>query len=1105
MISASGAGIVVGGSLPTGASIVVSTFSGGISNSGTISAGGPGILVGGNSSVSGSANSSVGITTFAGGISNSGTISSGGAGIEVGGDPGASFIVTASIVVSTFSGGISNSGTISATGAGILVGGDPRAQTTSATASVSISTFSGGITNTGTISASDGILVGGDPSTQNSNATASVLISAFAGGISNGAAITVSGDGILVGGNPSASTGTQAASVTISSFAGGITNRGTITAGGDGIIVGGDPSANYLKAASIIISTFSGGITNIGTISASGDGIVVGGNPNAQRTLANASIVITTFSGGISNSGLISAGGNGIFVGGNPVANMSGIATVAISVFSGGISNSGTISASGNGIFIGGNPITTQSGNAGVVISTFSGGVTNIGMISAGGTGIYVNNVSSFTGAISNAGTISAAVNGIFIGTGVTFAAGSGIFNSGTIIGATSAIDASTATSPVTINQTAGLISGNILLSTNADVLNVSGGTINGNIVGAGTTNTLNFVLGSGTFTYGNSYSFTGINQLNVNSGTVILNGANSATNVAVNAGTLEVGDAANTGATLTSTDGVNVFGTLAGHGTVIGNVDIQNGGTLSPGGSIGTLTITGSLIFSPTSFYNVQITPTSNSLTLISGTTTIQGGTVNVAAGSGTYAVTRYTILTSTGGRTGTFSGVTSNFAFLMPTLTYDANDVYLNISAGTGAVVAANGTLVPNYRTAAATNNQLAVAGALTNAAIRNNDTGPILTALNQLTVTQAQAAFNSLSGEGIAAADTLGVRANQVFNSSMADQTAQWSDGAPSSGNSVTLTEAVPGILNYAATDSMKSPIVVHDPAPVIRTWHAWASGFGLDENVHGQATGLGTASQIDQLYGGAMGVDYQIAPNILVGLAGGGSNGNFSVAGRATSGSVEGGHVGAYSIISFGSFYGSSTISGSFYRNLETRIVAGFGGLAGETDRGSFDSRAVRTRLEIGDHVTSIWGASVTPFVALEIADLRSGGFNEAPLSGPGNFALNVQGRDTASVPAYIGVRFGNVMNLGYGMNLRPIVSVAYGHDFAPERILNNDFLALPDAAFQIDGARIARDFAQTKAGFELAISTNAVIFADFEGEFAGRDQLYGGKGGIKMTW
>src|SRR6202021_3875103 len=103
-----------------------------------------------------------------------------------------------------------------------------------------------------------------------------------------------------------------------------------------------------------------------------------------------------------------------------------------------------------------------------------------------------------------------------------------------------------------------GLISGAIKLSSNADVLNVSRGTIAGNIVGKGTRDTINFALGSGTFTYGSAFGFSGINQVNVNSGTVLLNGTNSATNLAVNKG-----------------------GTLGGIGPLGAALNIVNGGTL--------------------------------------------------------------------------------------------------------------------------------------------------------------------------------------------------------------------------------------------------------------------------------------------------------------------------------------------------------------------------------------------------------------------------------------------------------------------------------------------------------------------------------------------
>ena len=57
--------------------------------------------------------------------------------------------------------------------------------------------------------------------------------------------------------------------------------------------------------------------------------------------------------------------------------------------------------------------------------------------------------------------------------------------------------------------------------------------------MGQGSGNAIVFALGSGTFTYGAAYGFTGINLVDVNSGTVVLNGINDATNIDVNGGVL--------------------------------------------------------------------------------------------------------------------------------------------------------------------------------------------------------------------------------------------------------------------------------------------------------------------------------------------------------------------------------------------------------------------------------------------------------------------------------------------------------------------------------------------------------------------------------------
>ena len=270
--------------------------------------------------------------------------------------------------------------------------------------------------------------------------------------------------------------------------------------------------------------------------------------------------------------------------------------------------------------------------------------------------------------------------------------------------------------------------------------------------------------------------------------------------------------------------------------------------------------------------------------------------------------------ILSAMGGLRGTtFANVTTNLAFLMPTLTYDADDVYLTITAGSTGV---------DYTTAASTMNQHAVASAL-NAVGKANGAGPVLTALNQLTVSQAQAAFDSLSGEGIAAAQNAAHRQTELFTSSIFDQTTFY--GGTDTPNSITLTAPQPGAGFFALAPSgtgTTSRAPIHEladlpstraapPPPLlapVRTWRAWATGFGGVENISGQA-GVGSATQHDTIYGGTLGVDYQLAPNYLAGIAIGGSDGEFQVNGRATSGSTTGGHIAFYDIATFGAFYGA----------------------------------------------------------------------------------------------------------------------------------------------------------------------------------------------------
>ena len=395
---------------PSAIAVTGSTFTGGISNAGKLSASSVGITV-------------HGVTDFSGGITNSGVIT-GGFGIDVSKDQGftgnvvnsATGAITAKyagILVSRVGqfgtanpgGGIVNAGTITVTArtaSGIFV-----AENLAGT-SGEISEFSGGITNTGTISANgstieDAIFVGGAAFD-----FASVTLSSFSGGITNqDGTFSAGGDGIIVGGFAF-----DHGSVTVTSFTGGIDNNGgTISAGAGGIIVGG----TAYSGGTVTVSNFSGGITNSGNITAGGVGaggvgIGVGGRMFGTPSATHALVTISTFSGGITNSGTISAGQAGIGVGGTtPLASV-------ISDFSGGITNTGIISA-----------------EFGIAVSddhTFAGGIDNNGAVTGSVTGIGVFYVENFSGGVTNTGTVAGATGVDLIGT-----SGVHLFDSGAIVG----------------------------------------------------------------------------------------------------------------------------------------------------------------------------------------------------------------------------------------------------------------------------------------------------------------------------------------------------------------------------------------------------------------------------------------------------------------------------------------------------------------------------------------------------------------------------------------------------------------------------------------------------------------------------------------------
>ena len=314
----------------------------------------------------------------------------------------------------------------------------------------------------------------------------------------------------------------------------------------------------------------------------------------------------------------------------NTAAGASGIA----------LNNGAVLAAGVSGLVIANNVQTTGGGaiDSGSGNFTINGDIGNLGSISQIGTGnLILNGNNNFTSGLGiNQGTVTLGTNN---SAGASFIALNG---PGTLAAGVS-----------------GLVVSNHIETTGAGKVDSGTGsfTLSGTIGNLGGINK----VGSGTLWLTNTSSYSG--------GTT------------VSAGTLNL-----TGA-LTNSTVTAAGGTFAGTGSAAGLV-VGNGGRVSPGtsaGAVATLTSTGGISFLAGSTYVADVSLLSADKLTSVGATSITGGTVAAQGQNVQYAFnSTYTILTATGGRTGTFSSITStgfNGAFA-PTLSYDANNVYIKMT---------------------------------------------------------------------------------------------------------------------------------------------------------------------------------------------------------------------------------------------------------------------------------------------------------------------------------------------------------------------------------------------------------------------------------------
>jgi outer membrane autotransporter protein len=689
------------------------------------------------------------------------------------------------------------------------------------------------------------------------------------------------------------------------------------------------------------------------------------------------------------------------------------------------------------------------------------------------------NSSTVFFGGISGTGGLTKTGSGVFtlVGLGNTYAGPTQV-NGGTLRAA--AVNAFA-------NGSAYTVAGGATLDLNGF------NQLIGSLAGAG-----NVTLGAATLTTGNdqtSTSFSGVMSgtgglVKIGGGTLTLTGASTYTGPTdVNNGTLDVNGS------LVSTVSVDNNATLKGNGT-IGGLVVGSGGTVAPGNSIGTLNVSGNVAFMAGSIYQAEINAAGQGDKIVAtGKTTISGGTVQVIAAPGAYTpALRYTILTSNGGVTGTFSQATLNLnlAFLTPTLSYDANDVFLGFTQATPA-----GTPI-TFPSVAATRNQAATAAAVQALGLGN----PVFNEVVGQTPAGAQQAFDALSGEIHASAVTAAFEDSRLPREAILDRLSDLTEPA-TLGTATTMTGAYAADLPTRKGPAL-APVEVKMYRPPL--FELWGQGFG---DWGRTSTDHNAASLSRDTAGFVAGADVTRSlwnGMVRLGLAGGYTNDSLNVRARLSSGTFESAFGGLYAGATFGAIglkagalYAVNTTS--ITRNI---VFPGFADAAGTSNDGSTAQAFGELGYRIGLSAFNIGSlgfsrASIEPFVGAAAIHIHQDGLFEA--GGPAALIGLARSYDLGTTT--LGLRAETALSGTLPLTAHGLVGWrhAYG-DVVPKALMAFQGGA---QAFPVWGVPVARDAFVAEAGLDYQVSDAVKAGLSYSGQYGRRSSDSAFKGHLNVSF
>ncbi|MFS7239290.1 autotransporter outer membrane beta-barrel domain-containing protein [Serratia proteamaculans] len=518
--------------------------------------------------------------------------------------------------------------------------------------------------------------------------------------------------------------------------------------------------------------------------------------------------------------------------------------------------------------------------------------------------------------------------------------------------------------------------------------------------------------------------------------GTLVLTGNNSyAGPTLINQGLLAINGS------VTSDVTVQNAGVLGGSGTV-GSLTARSGGTVAPGNSIGTLNVARNVSFEPGSRYAVEVAPNGQSDRIQSnGSATIGGGEVAVlqeqnanllSQGSVSSLLGRqYNILTAQQGISGRFDSVAPNYLFLGTGLTYQPNQVTLNVGR--------NDT---SFTSVAATQNERAVAAAAEALAAGN----PVYESiLNAGSTGEARQAFRQLSGQ--IHADIASAQVN----------------------DSRYLRDALNGRLRQAEGLATSPDIKADDDGG------AWAQLLGAWDHASGDANATGYQAST---YGVLVGLDSALADDWRLGVATGYTRTSLD-GGYGSNADSDNYHLAVYGGKQFGEL-ALRAGGGYTWHRFDTSRSVNYG-MQSDRETAKYSARTEQVFAEAGYSVKADW-VNLEPFANLAYINFQNNGISEDG----GAAALRGDKQHTDATVSTLGLRADTQWQASKTTSVALRSELGWQHQYGDlDRGTGLRFNG-GNSPFVVNSVSASRDGAVLKASAEVAVNKNATLSLGYGG-------------------